>query len=196
MVDWMVEVLTNFRCTNSCFFVAVGLIDQYFKTVPTKLLIKDLHCIGVVCMFIASKYEDIYPLKLSVVHEKIAHRKLSVEQMRDKESEILQTLDFDIRHPTLYDFLTIYQEHALRPNLTLIQLTDSYELIDLLSIYVAKMVYHDYDLSQLSPSLLAASSLYVALKLTEKFKKSSGIINERFIVKLCEMSQKSETEII
>jgi len=24
-------------------------------------------------MFIASKYEDIYPLKLNVVHEKIAH---------------------------------------------------------------------------------------------------------------------------
>jgi len=40
-------------------------------------------------MFIASKYEDIYPLKLNVVHEKIAHKKLSVEQMRDKEQEIL-----------------------------------------------------------------------------------------------------------
>jgi len=30
-------------------------------------------------MFIASKFEDIYPLKLKVVHEKIAHRKITDE---------------------------------------------------------------------------------------------------------------------
>ena len=59
-------------------------------------------------MFIASKYEDIYPLKLSIVHDKIAHWKLSTESMQEKEQELLQILDFDVRKPTIYDFLTIF----------------------------------------------------------------------------------------
>ncbi len=33
-------------------------------------------------MFIASKYEEIHPIKLKVVHDKIAHRKLSVESIK------------------------------------------------------------------------------------------------------------------
>jgi hypothetical protein len=40
-------------------------------------------------MFIACKYEEIYPMKLQVVHEKIAHKKLNPELIKKKESEIL-----------------------------------------------------------------------------------------------------------
>lgn len=35
--------------------------------------VTDLHIIGVTCMFIASKYEDYYPIKMKIVFEKIAH---------------------------------------------------------------------------------------------------------------------------
>lgn len=79
MIDWMIEVLTNFKCSNSAFYVAVQILDLYFKNCDRKLEIKDLHCSGVASMFIASKYEDIYPLKLRVVYEKIAHQKISEE---------------------------------------------------------------------------------------------------------------------
>jgi len=37
-------------------------------------------------MFIASKFEDIYPLKLKVVYEKIGHWKISEEQMIEREA--------------------------------------------------------------------------------------------------------------
>lgn len=33
-------------------------------------------------MFIASKYEDIYPLKMKMVYEKIAHKKLTIERIK------------------------------------------------------------------------------------------------------------------
>lgn len=33
-------------------------------------------------MFIASKYEDIYPLKMKMVYEKIAHRKLQIDDIK------------------------------------------------------------------------------------------------------------------
>jgi len=31
MIDWMVEVLTNFKCDDLTFFIAVSLMDRFFK---------------------------------------------------------------------------------------------------------------------------------------------------------------------
>jgi hypothetical protein len=29
MIDWMIEVLTNFKCEDQTFFLAVSLMDRY-----------------------------------------------------------------------------------------------------------------------------------------------------------------------
>jgi hypothetical protein len=76
MVDWMIEVLTNFKCDDQTFFCATQIMDRYLAKVGSAKEIGDLHILGVACMFIASKYEDIYPLKMKMVFEKIAHKKL------------------------------------------------------------------------------------------------------------------------
>ena len=73
MIDWMIEVLTNFKCDDQTFFLAVSLMDRYFKLTPEQKLLSELHVTGVTCMFVASKFEDIYPLKMKTVFEKIAH---------------------------------------------------------------------------------------------------------------------------
>jgi hypothetical protein len=39
-------------------------------------------------MFISCKYEEIYPIKLQIFFEKIAHRKLTKEEIKEKEAEI------------------------------------------------------------------------------------------------------------
>jgi hypothetical protein len=31
MVDWMIEVLTNFKSDDQTFFLATSLLDRYFK---------------------------------------------------------------------------------------------------------------------------------------------------------------------
>lgn len=40
-------------------------------------------------MFIASKYEETHPLRLNHCYEKIAHKKISKEDLKKKEIEIL-----------------------------------------------------------------------------------------------------------
>ena len=44
--------------------------------------VTDLHIIGVTVMFIASKYEDYYPIKMKIVFEKIAHQKLQISDIK------------------------------------------------------------------------------------------------------------------
>jgi len=90
MVDWMIEVLTNFKCDDQTFFLSASLLDRYFKNKIETREISDLHIIGVTCMFIASKYEDIYPLKMKMVYEKIAHKKLPIERIKALEMDILR----------------------------------------------------------------------------------------------------------
>jgi hypothetical protein len=77
MVDWMVEVMTNFRCDDQTFFVAVSIMDRYFQRANQSLEVSALHVSGVAAMFLASKYEDIYPLKMRDVFEKIGHKRIT-----------------------------------------------------------------------------------------------------------------------
>ena len=105
MVDWMIEVLTNFKCDDQTFFLAVSLLDRFFKLKQETREISDLHLIGVTSMFIASKYEDIYPLKMKMVYEKIAHKKLSIEKIKSLEMDILKTIKYRIPAPTSLDFV-------------------------------------------------------------------------------------------
>jgi len=59
MADWMVEVLTAFKCDEQTFFLAVNIMDRYFAVCNQKgkvLPLEELHLSGIACMFIASKY--------------------------------------------------------------------------------------------------------------------------------------------
>ena len=113
MIDWMIEVLTNFKCDDQTFFIAVSLLDRYFKGCKVTKQVGDLHLTGVTCMFVASKFEDIYPLKMKTVFEKIAHQKLEISKIKKTELELLNIIDYKIHAPTCLDFLKTYLSEVL-----------------------------------------------------------------------------------
>jgi cyclin A len=45
----------------------------------------DLHLTGICSMFLASKYEDIIPILMRTLINKIGHNKFSQEQIEEKE---------------------------------------------------------------------------------------------------------------
>lgn len=97
MVDWMVEVLTAFKCADQTLFLAINIMDRYFDSLNKQniaLELHELHTTGVVCMFMASKYEDVYPLLMKTVLTKIGHGKISAEVIRNKEMELLRAIGF------------------------------------------------------------------------------------------------------
>ena len=81
MVDWMVEVLTTFKMSEHTFFLAVSLMDRFFKYTDKKLNSSDLHLTGVASMFIASKYEDIEPFFMRTIIKKVCHSKFTPEEV-------------------------------------------------------------------------------------------------------------------
>lgn len=228
MVDWMIEVLSNYHCDESTYFESINLMDRYFKQCEIKkqiLLPAELHLIGVTSMFIASKYQDIYPLRLKIVKDKIAHNKLTCQEIKNKEDEIMQYLNYNIGLPTMWDFITIFMEEIFyincnHHNIKNKVLLDNYydeelseddvklgnlinkkytknmlNLLKYVCIYLGKMNCHDYNLMQKKPSLLAASTIFVAIKICEQINKED-YINDYFTDKLNSISNHSENDII
>lgn len=79
MVDWMVEVCTSFRCSERTWFLAVSIFDRYLAALKGRKVLKnaDVHTVGIVSMYLASKYEDVIPINSFIAYEKISHRGIS-----------------------------------------------------------------------------------------------------------------------
>lgn len=82
-------------------------------------------------MFISSKFEEIYPVKLSIVHEKIAHKKLSRDEIKDKETEITLVTDFKLVGVTIQEIIAVT-----------LAILCKYNQIYSTSVYLAKMVLY------------------------------------------------------
>ncbi|CAD8082112.1 unnamed protein product [Paramecium primaurelia] len=162
MIDWIIEVLSSYKCKDQTFYLSVRLMDLYLQKTTQKHMPQDLHLVGVTSMFMACKYEEIYPVKLQIVHEKIAHKKLSKEEIKDKETNILQVLDFNLNGTTILDIITMV--------LSILNLHQQlYEAANLLS----KLTLFDYDfINQYSYMQLACAALIVSTKTIEQIDQS------------------------
>lgn len=59
LVDWLVEVAEEYRLVPETLYLAVNYIDRFLAHVPVNR--SKLQLVGVTCMLIASKYEEIHP---------------------------------------------------------------------------------------------------------------------------------------
>jgi hypothetical protein len=76
MADWMIEVTTSFKCSTRTYFLALNIFDKYLIASHHNGVVlanKDVHSVGVISMYLASKFEDVFPLHSKIVSEKIAH---------------------------------------------------------------------------------------------------------------------------
>lgn len=54
-------------------------------------------------MLIASKMEEVFPLKIKTVYEKIAHRKLGLGELVQTEERIMRMLECKLNSWTFFD---------------------------------------------------------------------------------------------
>ena len=65
MVDWLVDVHQQFSLLQETLFLAVAILDRFLQVKAKNLSTKQLQLVGVTAMFVASKYEEMYPPELS-----------------------------------------------------------------------------------------------------------------------------------
>ena len=105
VVDWLVDVHRKFKMKTETLFVAVRLMDRYLEINQIRKEIYQL--VATACLFIASKYEDIYPPSLNdFVY--ICADTYSRSDIIDIEGMILVDLDFNLVMTSPYVLMSIY----------------------------------------------------------------------------------------
>lgn len=149
LIDWLVEVVQEYRLHNETLYLAVSYIDRflsYMSVVRTKLQL-----VGAAAMFIAAKYEEIYPpdVREFVYITDDTYTKTQVIRM---ENLILRVLAFDLTAPTPLAFL---MDFCTSNNLSV--------KIRYLAMYFCELSLLEADpYLQYLPSHLAASAVALA----------------------------------
>lgn len=97
LVDWLVEVSEEYRLHRETLFLAVNYIDRFLSKIS--VLRGKLQLVGAASMFLASKYEEIYPPDVTEFAY-ITDDTYSKQQILRMEHLILKVLTFDVAVPT------------------------------------------------------------------------------------------------
>ena len=68
MLDWMIQVASTYKFNHHSYFYSTLLMDRYFQKEKKSLTTSKLHKIGVAALHIASKMNEVYPLKIKTVY--------------------------------------------------------------------------------------------------------------------------------
>lgn len=102
LVDWLVEVAEEYKLTPQTLFLAVSFIDRFLSLMS--VVRSKLQLLGTAAMFVASKYEEIYPPDVGEFVF-ITDDTYSQKQVLRMEYLILKVLAFDISGPTVITFV-------------------------------------------------------------------------------------------
>ena len=92
------------KLNSDSIFLMVNIMDRYIH--KTKIKNKEYELIGLASFFIATKYEDIYAPDAELL-TKIFSYKYHYEDILDKESQILQSLDYNLLYTSSYKILNL-----------------------------------------------------------------------------------------
>ncbi|XP_076446900.1 G2/mitotic-specific cyclin-A-like [Babylonia areolata] len=149
LVDWLVEVAEEYKLQRETLFLTVSYIDRFLAQMS--VLRSKLQLVGAAAMFLAAKYEEIYPPDVNefVYITDDTYQKKQILRM---EHLILKVLKFDLAMPTINWF----GERLLRK-------TGADSNLINLTMYLCELVLVEYEKFLVFPSsLVAASALCLA----------------------------------
>lgn len=168
LVDWLIEVLSTYKCETNTYYLTIHLLDSYLLKTKRKFTNSDIHLVGITCFFIASKFEDMWPLCMSVIIDRIAYNKFSAEDVKRLEKDILGTVDYKLVHCSVYDFIKnfIYDfSYNNKKTIRKLKFSNELQVLEETSIYISKFIFHTEEFSTLNPSLKAIACIILAFDL-------------------------------
>ncbi|XP_057788189.1 cyclin-A3-1-like [Salvia miltiorrhiza] len=153
LVDWLVEVAEEYKLVSDTLYLTVNYIDRYLSA--HKLARNKLQLLGVSCMLVASKYEEISPPNIEDFCY-ISDNTYTKGEIAQMEREVLRFLDFELGNPTTKTFLRIFTKASED-----IPMFSDLEF-DFLCCYVAELSLLDYGCARYISSMVAASAIFLA----------------------------------
>jgi G2/mitotic-specific cyclin-B, other len=93
LIDWLIDVHKKFKLKLETLFLSINLIDRICQI--TAIAKHRFQLLGITSLFIASKYEEIYPPFLSDFAFVCAEA-YTQSDILNMETEVLKLIDFNI----------------------------------------------------------------------------------------------------
>ncbi|VVB14054.1 unnamed protein product [Arabis nemorensis] len=153
LVDWLVEVSEDYKLVPDTFYLTVNLIDRFLSNIYIER--HRLQLLGVTCMLIASKYEELCAPRVEEFCFITANTYTRPEVL-SMEIQVLNSVHFKLSVPTPKTFLRRFVKAA--------QASYKVPLIELefLANYLAELTLLEYTFLRFLPSLIAASAVFLA----------------------------------
>ncbi|KAK1298865.1 Cyclin-A2-1 [Acorus calamus] len=153
LVDWLVEVSEEYKLVPDTLYLTVYLIDRFLSQSPVER--PRLQLLGITCMLIASKYEEICAPRVAEFCF-ITDNTYTKEEVIVMERQVMNFLGFRLYEPTIKTFLRRFLRAAQA----------SYKVptvvLEFLSNYLAELTLVDYGFLKFLPSNIAASAVFLA----------------------------------
>ena len=156
LIDWLIDVHLKYKLVPQTMYIAVNIIDRFLE--KNNINRAKLQLVGVTAMFIACKYEEIYPpdLKDFVYITDGAYIKSDVLKM---EYKMLSSLNFDLTFPTQWN---LFESFKKKLNLD--------EKTFKLAWFLIELCLINYKILKYKMSQIAASAILIASKTMNVYK--------------------------
>jgi hypothetical protein len=154
LINWLVDMQLGFGMVDETLHLAVNIVDRFLSaTMPVSR--DKLQLMGAAAILIASKYEDRYAATVYDLADQLPGV-YATRDIADMERQMMRALNFNFTVPSSLRFTGRFVEVVGRS--VDLQFGNMVNYVAELRLQEAHMIKHP-------PSLVAASAVYVALKL-------------------------------
>ncbi|SCV01051.1 LANO_0F09912g1_1 [Lachancea nothofagi CBS 11611] len=163
LVNWMVKIHNKFGLLPETLYLSLNIMDRFLCKELVQL--EKLQLVGTACLFIASKYEEVYsPSVKHFAYE--TDGACDEDEIREGEKFILKTLEFNLNYPNPMNFLRRISK------------ADDYDIQSrTLAKYLLEISIVDFRFIGVLPSLCAATSMFLSRKMLGKGKWDGNLIH-------------------
>ena len=153
LVDWLAEVVDRYTSMGDTIvietlYLAINLVDRYLEKAVVKG--SKLQLVGIVCLWIASKYENLFPPNRGEL-ESMCDQQYTGREILDMETAILETLEYQVTVPTALDFAGRY-----------LRASHADDKVTFMTCYLLESSLSHYSLLRYRPSELASAAIMIS----------------------------------
>ncbi|OWZ18940.1 Cyclin B [Phytophthora megakarya] len=150
LVDWLVDVHYKYGLLPQTLHIAVLLLDHFLENCLT-VERQRLQLVGVSAMFIAAKYEEIYPPEAEDF-VKITDNAYTREDIFQMEAKMLAAVSYRVTFPTAFQFMKRFVKASRTCD----------DRVEHFAHYIIDRSLQEYKLIKYLPSTIAASAVHIA----------------------------------
>lgn len=150
LIDWLVDVHFKYNMHAQTLHIAIHLIDRHLSkmlSVPRQRL----QLVGITSLFIAAKYEEIYPPEAKDF-VRITDNAYTKEELFAMEVDILSSVGYRVTFPTSYQFMKRFIKASRTCD----------DRVEHFAHYVIDRSLQEYKMVKYPPSRVAAAAVHLA----------------------------------